>query len=279
MSLGYTLHLQVNGNWHELTSRPERRLLDVLREDLGLTAAKNGCGEGACGACTVLLDGEPVAACMVFARAVHGRHVVTAEGLALTGTGRRLHAALTRTNALQCGFCAPGRVVALHALLEREPAPTAAAVRAAIAGNVCRCTGYQKIVEAVAASVPRTGDEATGGTGSTEAMEVIGCSIPRLGSAAKLAGAARFTGDLRVPQMLHGAVLLSPLAHARIRRIDTGRAAAFAGVHAVVCGRDLPDVRIGANPVVRRRLSRKLHLSLHVVPGAVHEPAVHGRLP
>jgi carbon-monoxide dehydrogenase small subunit len=127
-----------------------RRLIDVLREDLGLTGTKEGCGEGECGACTVLLDGEPVAACLIPAAQVpDGARLTTIEGVSRTHAGRVLQQAYIDAGAVQCGFCIPGMILSSYALLQRNPRPTERDIRTALSGNLCRCTGYAKIVAAV----------------------------------------------------------------------------------------------------------------------------------
>ena len=127
-------------------------VLDLLRDGLALNGTKYGCGEGVCGTCTVLLDGEPVRACLVLASRLRGRTVVTVEGLDRDGEPDRLQAAFARAGAVQCGFCTPGMLLSARALLAANPAPTEHDVRDALAGNLCRCTGYTKIVEAVLAA-------------------------------------------------------------------------------------------------------------------------------
>jgi aerobic-type carbon monoxide dehydrogenase small subunit (CoxS/CutS family) len=141
------LTLEVNGETHVVDAPPSRRLLTVLRDDLALTGAKLGCGEGACGACAVLLDGLPVASCLLPAGAAEGRSVVTIEGLARDGAD--LQEAFVAEDALQCGFCTPGQIVSATALLQTNPEPTAADIRAALAGNICRCGAYPKIERAI----------------------------------------------------------------------------------------------------------------------------------
>jgi len=139
----------VNGRPVELTVAPNRRLLDVLRDDLGLTGTKEGCGEGECGACTVLLDGRPVNSCLVLAPEASGKKIVTIEGLSEDGRLHPIQQAFLEAGAVQCGFCTPGMILAAAALLEENPRPDERAIRTAISGNLCRCTGYVKIVEAV----------------------------------------------------------------------------------------------------------------------------------
>lgn len=151
--------LRVNARSYEVAVEPNRRLLDLIRLDLGLTGTKCGCGIGDCGACTVLLDGVATFSCLVLAVQAAGSDIVTVEGLA---QGSRLHPlqqAFVELGAIQCGFCTPGMLMSSLALLERNPEPTEAQVRRALSGNLCRCTGYQKIVEAVleAAERLRTG--------------------------------------------------------------------------------------------------------------------------
>ena len=133
-----------------------RRLLDVLREDLGLVGTKEGCGEGECGACTILLDEEPVTSCLVAAGQVpDGARILTVEGLEKLKGGRVLQTAYLEKGAAQCGFCIPGMILASYALLKRNPSPDEYTIREAHAGNLCRCTGYVKIIEAVQCAAER----------------------------------------------------------------------------------------------------------------------------
>ncbi|MEU0156502.1 (2Fe-2S)-binding protein [Micromonospora fulviviridis] len=144
-----SVELLVNGVRREGRVEPRRTLADFLREDLGLTGTHVGCEQGACGACTVLLDGEPVYACLLFAVQARGHEITTVEGLAAPGELDPVQDAFRRCHALQCGFCTPGMLLAAHGLLADDPDPDDAGVRAALAGNICRCTGYQSIVAAV----------------------------------------------------------------------------------------------------------------------------------
>ena len=140
----------VNEESVEVLVRPYETLLDVLREGLGLTGPKEGCGTGDCGACTVHLDGQPVASCLVLAMQARGRAVRTIEGLGRRGALDPLQDAFVRHGAVQCGFCIPGALMAAAALLAENPRPTDEEIRYAIAGNLCRCTGYTKMVAAIA---------------------------------------------------------------------------------------------------------------------------------
>ncbi len=141
----------LNGRSRQVDVRPEHTLLETLRDTLGIFDVKEGCGEGVCGACTVLLDGRPVSSCLVLAPAVRGRAVTTLRGLERDGGLHPLQEAFVRHGAVQCGFCTPGMLLTALAFLEREPRPDREAIRAALEGNLCRCTGYTKIVDAVEA--------------------------------------------------------------------------------------------------------------------------------
>jgi carbon-monoxide dehydrogenase small subunit len=145
------LHIEtvLNGEPSEFLCEPRQSLLEVLRDELGLTGSKEGCNNGNCGACNVILDGRVVNSCCVLAAEVHGKNVVTIEGVAENGELHPLQRAFLQEAALQCGICTPGFIVAAKALLDREPDPDEARVRHWLAGNLCRCTGYDKIVRAV----------------------------------------------------------------------------------------------------------------------------------
>ncbi len=145
------IQLRVNGETHEVAVTAQRTLLEVLREDLGLTGAKESCGLGACGACTVLLDGKAVLSCLMLAHTAVGKEITTIEGLA---EGHHLHSlqqSFLDHGSVQCGFCSPGMILSAKSLLDENPAPTEKEIRLALAGNLCRCTGYAKIVEAISA--------------------------------------------------------------------------------------------------------------------------------
>ena len=144
--------LTINGERHEVLTEPHRTLLDVLRVDLGLTGTKENCLEAECGVCTVLLDRRAVNSCIVLAAQCQGREVVTIEGLARDGVLDRLQQAFIDHGAVQCGYCIPGMILSAKAFLEERPGSTEAEVREALAGNLCRCTGYQKIADAVLAA-------------------------------------------------------------------------------------------------------------------------------
>lgn len=153
----HQITMTVNGEREMLTVQDHRTLLQVLREDLALTGTKDGCSAGECGACTVLMDGEPVNSCMVLAVECDGHEITTVEGLAPGGQLSALQEAFVEYNAVQCGFCTPGMLISAHALLKRTPHPTDKEIREALVGNLCRCTGYLRIIKAVRAAA-RKGD-------------------------------------------------------------------------------------------------------------------------
>ena len=149
MRITRRIELLVNGERHEVEVEPRQTLLEVLRDGLYLTGTKEGCGTGDCGACTVLLDGKPVTSCLVLAVSAEGKVVTTIEGLSENGKLHPIQQAFIDHGAVQCGFCTPGMILAAKALLDENPRPSEQDVRAALAGNLCRCTGYTKIIDAV----------------------------------------------------------------------------------------------------------------------------------
>jgi aerobic-type carbon monoxide dehydrogenase small subunit (CoxS/CutS family) len=146
------LRLRINGDEHELDARTDESILDVVRRELGLLSVRETCGIGVCGACTVLLDGEPVSGCLLLAPLADGREITTVEGL---GGDDLVQQAFSATHAFQCGYCTPGMILTAKRLLEETPRPTADEVRTAMSGNLCRCGSYVKIVEAVLEAAQR----------------------------------------------------------------------------------------------------------------------------
>lgn len=203
-------------------------LLEVLRYRLGLTGTRQGCDKGDCGACAVQLNGEPVQSCLILAAEAEGQRVDTVEGLQVG----KLQAALADCGATQCGFCTAGVVVTASALLRDHPQASREEIRAALSGNLCRCTGYSKILEAVEqAARPQPRPPAGAGVGGAHT---------RLEAWDKLTGTAVYTDDLRWPGMLHARILRSPHPHARIRALNTTAASQLPGVLAVLTGQHFP---------------------------------------
>ena len=143
----------VNGANREAFVEPKTTLLELIREDLGLTGAKEGCGKGECGACTVILDGDAVPSCLVLAAGVEGKNIITIEGIMMEGRLHPLQEAFVRYHASQCGFCTPGMILTAKAYLDKHPSSSEAEMRDIMMGNLCRCTGYEKIIEAIMAVV------------------------------------------------------------------------------------------------------------------------------
>lgn len=146
------IEFTLNGQKKIIHTTPDRRLIDVLREDCGLTGVKESCGTGECGACTILIDGVSRLSCLMLAMQMEGREITTIEGLGREGKLHPLQESFVTHGAVQCGFCTPGMILSAAALLQDNPAPTREEIRTGLSGNLCRCTGYQKIVDAVEAA-------------------------------------------------------------------------------------------------------------------------------
>ncbi|MBI4676348.1 MAG: molybdopterin-dependent oxidoreductase [Elusimicrobia bacterium] len=259
MTMFQTITLNVNGDDHTLGVKPNETLQDLLRVRLGLTGTKKGCAVGVCGSCTILLDGEPVNSCMVLAVAADGRKVVTVEGLALGGRLHPLQASFIHHGAIQCGYCTPGMLLTAKALIDKDPDPSDDDIKKAFGGNLCRCTGYVKIIEAVRGwkefipedkRLPFLADplRSESPPETRSPGSVVGRSCARKDAPDKATGRAKYTGDIQLPGMLHGKLLHSPVAHALIKSIDTIEAAKLPGVRAVITGRDVSDVLYGVSP-------------------------------
>jgi aerobic carbon-monoxide dehydrogenase small subunit len=162
MNVKTLIQLKVNGTEHEVAAEPNRLLVDLLRDDLGLTGTKKGCGTGECGACTVILNGKPVNSCLVLAVRANGGEILTIEGLKPAGGLHPIQQAFVEKGAIQCGFCSPGMILSSYSLLQKNPRPSEEDTREALSGNLCRCTGYQKIIEAVQDAAARLKSKSTG---------------------------------------------------------------------------------------------------------------------
>jgi aldehyde oxidoreductase len=259
------LEFTVNGRPVGVEAEAGDTLLAVLRDKLGLMGTKNGCGKGHCGACTVIVNGEARRSCLVKAARVAGSEVATIEGLA--GEGGRLHPtqqAFIEAGAIQCGFCAPGMVMSVVALLAKRPDPTEAEVKDALRHNLCRCTGYASILRAVrlaaarmrgesadggAAGAMAAGDDAVGEAVTAGAIgrpasfgpyRAIGHSAPRAGAVARVTGAPLFAADISLPDLAHGKFVFSEHPHADVLVVDASAAMASPGVLAVFTAADIP---------------------------------------
>jgi aldehyde oxidoreductase len=234
--------LIVNGESHRVAADPFRPLSDTLREGLGLTGTKIGCEAGDCGACTVLLDGDPVCACLVSTAQAEGCVIDTVEGAGPGGITDRLRAAFLAHGAAQCGICTPGMLMAAAALLARNPAPDARAVEDAIGGVLCRCTGYVKIIEAVLATATGSSANRAEQAAQSEApIPAVGQSIPRLDGWAKVAGAELFGADAAPADALWMRVVRSPHARARfiLGELEAVKAL-MPGLEAILSHADVP---------------------------------------
>jgi selenium-dependent xanthine dehydrogenase len=214
-------------------------LMDLLRDACGLTSMKDGCApEGSCGACTVMVDGKAVVSCAQPAGRAAGRSITTHEGLSAEDRGRWADA-FVRAGASQCGFCSPGIVMKAEAFLAKNPSPTRAEVSRALAGNLCRCTGYVKIVDAIELSAAaRRGEEMAGRQVDTTGL--VGTRAPRYRGDELALGDKPYINDMQIPGMLHGAVRFSDHPRARVVRIDTSKAESLPGVVAVITAKDVP---------------------------------------
>lgn len=231
------IEFRVNGRDAVVDCEPELPLLSVLRDRLGLKGAKLGCGNGECGACTVLVDDRATCSCLLPVHRVRGRAVRTVEGLAGNGTLTPLQQAFVDHGATQCGFCTSGMLLSAQALLLRNPRPAESEIVAALAGNICRCTGYRQIIDAVRAAslaAPSPAPDAAPGFRDAGGLREIGRRRAQEGAEQRVRGKAVYTHDVHLPDMLFAAVLRSPHAHARIVSIDTARALRLPGVHAVI---------------------------------------------
>jgi aerobic-type carbon monoxide dehydrogenase small subunit (CoxS/CutS family) len=243
------LEFVLNGKPASVDTPADVSLLTVLRDYLGMTGTKEGCGIGECGACSVLLDGSLVNSCLMLAAQASGRQVVTIEGVrGPDGGANDLQQAFIDHGAVQCGFCIPGMVLAGEALLAANPNPTRAEIREAIAGNLCRCTGYKQIVDAIEATarqrqgnplakvgwVADRSEAPLRGRPPTTDRQYIGRPAARVDAPEKVLGTAKYVGDYRLPGMLLARALRSTLPHARIVRVDVTPALEVPGVLAAI---------------------------------------------
>lgn len=231
--------LDLNGTVFEVDH--DGNLLDYLREEARLTSVKNGCAEGACGACMILIDGKPTRACLFSIAKAEGKKLLTIEGF--TQREKDVYAwAFAVAGAVQCGFCIPGMVISAKGLLDVNPLPTRDEIRRGIRGNICRCTGYQKIVDAIekAADAFRTGFVPPP---LYERAYEVGERMPRLDARDKTLGIGEYVEDMVMPGMLYGSALRPPAPRILVKAIETGAAKKVPGVHAVLTAEDIPGDR------------------------------------
>ncbi len=251
MYQGTSIALVVNGIDRRLEVPAQWSLLDLLRDGLGLLGTKEGCDDGTCGTCTVVVDGKAARACRIPATEAAGKKVLTIEGLGSTGRPHPLQEAFVAADAVQCGFCTPGMIMAAAALLDHDPRPSRSEIIRRLGSNLCRCTGYNSIVDAIewAAGGHTTGPSRPASAPRTEAPGTAAVDgHRRLGAMDKATGRAVYAADLAVEGMLHGRAVRSPHPHAEILGIDTAAALRLDGVVAVLTARDVP----GTNSYGRR---------------------------
>ena len=233
--------LRINGEDREVAAHPHWSLLEVLRYEQGLTGSKQGCDKGDCGACTVLVDGAPVLSCCTLALQNQRREITTIEGLAAGRGASAIQRAFDEAGALQCGFCQPGMILSASALLAENPTPSTCQIKDALSGNLCRCTGYTKIIEGVVNALACDAERSEITTSApSEGHQVIGARGRKADAIGKAVGTTPYTDDIVLPRMAHGKILRSPHPHANIRSIDTSRAEALPGVYAVCTGTEIP---------------------------------------
>lgn len=274
------VELRVNGRIHRLRLEQRRTLLLALREDLGLTGTKKGCNMGQCGACTVLLDGEPIYSCFMLASDARGKEIQTIEGLERRGRLHPVQQAFVERMGSQCGHCSPGMIMSAVALLRDNARPTREEVRHALSGNLCRCGNYENEIDAVlaAAGVESKGQVTTAPSnpsqadGASEIYRYIGTSGPAIDAYEKATGRARYTGDLgfhpddEVRDPLHLKVVRSPHPHADLVRIGTDRASKVSGYVGMVTWQDIPGLD---DPKVAKRDRQPMNRRARYVGDAV----------
>ena len=241
------LSLTVNGKPHEIEIDESRTLAHALRYDLGLTGTKIGCEEAECGICTVLVDGVPVDSCVYPAFRAEGRHITTIEGLATNDDLHPVQRNFIDHGAVQCGFCTPGLIMTSAALLEENNDPSEHDIKVALKDTYCRCTGYTSVINAIksaASEIRGAGPLPVNEPEIDEPMKVISRSVPPIEVTEKVTGAAKYTDDFTFPDMLFARTLRSRFPHARILSIDTHKARALPGVHAVLTHEDVPGENI-----------------------------------
>jgi 4-hydroxybenzoyl-CoA reductase subunit alpha len=249
----HLIEINVNGTSYELAVKPSTTLLDLLRDQLLLTGAKKGCELGDCGACTVLLNGKAVNSCLVLAVETDAQNVVTIEGLAEGEKLNPIQQAFVEKGAIQCGFCTPGIILRTKAILDENSDPSREEIKHALSGNLCRCTGYTKILEAVETSKSYMKGEEPGKLEyqpqkSAINFSVVGKRLPKIDAPDKATGRAIYTDDIVLPNMIYGKLLLSPIPHANIKSINTDKAKALPGVKVILTGTDVTDLTYGTSP-------------------------------
>lgn len=249
----------INDKSIQLEVDPQRTLLDILREDLDLMGAKKACDIGTCGSCTVIMNGKGILACITPAERAHGKSIQTIEGISQNGKLHPLQEAFIKGHGFQCGICTPGFIMAAKALLDKNPNPTDQQIKTALKTNICRCTGYQQLIESVKLAAGQLKEEDIKARETDKFriaqyadeedqhlpwarrdFKIIGKPQPRIESESWVTGKAKYTADYKIPGMIWGVTVRSTHTHARILNIDTSSAEQMAGVYRVLTWKDVP---------------------------------------
>lgn len=259
----FDIEMEVNGTRVKKQAGVHLRLLDFLRDDLALTGTKEGCGAGECGTCSVFVDGKLVKSCLMPVAKAQGCSIETIEGIAGTGGLTPVQRAFHKTGASQCGYCIPGMVMAATSILRENPEAGIEEIKERLGGNICRCTGYSKIFEAVEIARDVVSGKISPAVLDSEDLDgsYIGSNVRRLDAPSKVSGRLRYAGDMVMPGMLHMHVLRSPHPHAKINAIDTSKAEAMPGVACVITSEDVPGedgfgVFVHDQPIMARGVVR-----------------------
>ncbi len=259
----FDIEMEVNGTRVRKQAGVHLRLLDFLRDDLALTGTKEGCGAGECGTCSVFVDGKLVKSCLMPVAKAQGCSIETIEGIAGTGGLTPVQRAFHKTGASQCGYCIPGMVMAATSILRENPEAGIEEIKERLGGNICRCTGYSKIFEAVEIARDVVSGKISPAVLDSEDLDgsYIGSNVRRLDAPSKVSGRLRYAGDMVMPGMLHMHVLRSPHPHAKINAIDTSKAEAMPGVACVITSEDVPGedgfgVFVHDQPIMARGVVR-----------------------
>ena len=229
----------INGKKYCLESGFNKSLLHFIREDIGLTGSKEGCSEGECGACTILLNGSAVMSCILPAPKAHNAEIRTVEGLSKDNELSPVQEAFINSGALQCGYCTPGFLMSATKLLEEESSPTESQIQTAFSGNLCRCTGYINIITAVNEASKKVNNKPTNIEDIYDNEQITSTQIKQV-AINKVKGKTNYGGDQYLPEMLIGKILWSEYPHAEIKNIDITEAESIEGVHKVITAKDIP---------------------------------------
>jgi 4-hydroxybenzoyl-CoA reductase subunit alpha len=244
--------LFVNDREHSLLVNDHEKLSFVLRERIGLTGTKLGCEQGSCGACTVILDDTPILSCITPVLKCNGHRITTIEGIAQKGKLHKLQEKFVEKGAIQCGYCTPGMIMSSIGYLKKNPSPTIHEINESISGNLCRCTGYKKIIEAIHEYVSESNGKKQSGekirTNGDGQYQIVGKPRPYIEAVKKVKGEAEFTDDIKIKNSLYCRFLRSTHAHAKIEIIDTSEAVKLPGVRGIITGKDLP-ITFGVLPI------------------------------